>query len=464
MSFESLGLAPALLRALAEQGYTTPTPIQSAAIPLALEGHDLLAGAQTGTGKTAAFALPLLQLLGAAGEPAQRNQTRRPCALVLTPTRELAAQVHDNVRAYGKYVRVKSCAIFGGVGMGGQIQTLRRGLDLIVATPGRLIDHMQRRNVDLSAVDLLVLDEADRMLDMGFMPALKQILGALPKQRQTLLFSATFAPEIKQLAAQFMRSPRELQMAAPNTVAVGVSHRVHPVDADKKRDLLLHVLAADSRRQTLVFSRTKHGADKLCHHLEQHGFRAAAIHGNKSQGQRTRTLADFKNGKITVLVATDIAARGLDIIHLPAVVNYDLPMVAQDYVHRIGRTGRAGEEGLALSLVSREEAGLLRDIQKLLKQEVAIEAIEGFEPSWSLHTERGSAPAQRRPGARNSNPRGARQGWGKRERSTSEQTPRPANHAHARRPHLAKADAPHAATRPRKQGRNASNRQWAKPR
>ncbi|HEU4856886.1 MAG TPA: DEAD/DEAH box helicase [Rhodanobacteraceae bacterium] len=402
MTFESLGLAPALLRALAEQGYATPTPIQAAAIPLVREGHDLMAGAQTGTGKTAAFALPLLQRLGIDEATSDRHD-HRPRALILTPTRELAAQIHDNLRAYGKYLRVHAAAVFGGVGMGGQVQALRRGTDIIVATPGRLIDHMDRRNVDLSRIDTLVLDEADRMLDMGFAPALRKIMGALPRtSRQTLLFSATFAPEIKALAAQFMRDPREVQMALPNAIAVGVHHRVHPVDADKKRDLLLHLLAADSRRQTLVFARTKHGADKLAKYLGLHGFRVAAIHGNKSQNQRTRALADFKSGKVTVLVATDIAARGLDIAQLPAVVNYDLPMVAQDYVHRIGRTGRAGAEGLALSLVSREEEGLLRDIRRLLKQDLAIETIAGFEPGWNLQLDRPAAPA-RKPGRKHGN-------------------------------------------------------------
>ena len=432
MTFESLGLAPALLRALAEQGHATPTPIQAAAIPLVLDGHDLLAGAQTGTGKTAAFALPLLQKLGTGQVgPKHDKQPRKPRALILTPTRELAAQVHDSVRAYGKHLRLYSAAVFGGVGMGGQVMSLRRSLDIIVATPGRLIDHMDRRNVDLSCIDTLVLDEADRMLDMGFAPALKKILGALPKQqRQTLLFSATLAPEIKALATQFMHDPREVQMAQPNAVAVGVSHRVHPVDADKKRDLLLHLLAADSRRQTLVFARTKHGSDKLCKHLDQHGFRVAAIHGNKSQGQRTRALADFKAGKVTVLVATDIAARGLDIVQLPAVVNYDLPMVAQDYVHRIGRTGRAGAEGLALSLVSREEEGLLRDIRRLLKQDIAIEPIEGFEPAWNLRLE-SSAPAMRKPGRNN----------GKTPRNSA----KPGKPSHARRPHAQHGKEEHSA-------------------
>ena len=316
MSFDTLGLSPALLRALAEHGYTVPTPIQAAAIPVALDGRDLLAGAQTGTGKTAAFALPLLERLFPGAQRAS-SPARRPRALILTPTRELAAQVHESVRDYAKYLRVNSAAIFGGVSMGPQTQALRRGVEILVATPGRLIDHMERRTADLSGIEILVLDEADRMLDMGFLPAIKRILGAVPKQRQTLLFSATFAQEIKQLAAQFMRDPQEIQIAARNSVATGVTHRVHPVDATRKRDLLLHLLAADSRRQTLVFSRTKHGADKLATFLEKSGLRTSAIHGNKSQGARTRALKEFKSGKITVLVATDIAARGLDIDQLP---------------------------------------------------------------------------------------------------------------------------------------------------
>jgi ATP-dependent RNA helicase RhlE len=384
MSFETLGLSPALLRALTDQGYASPTPIQSAAIPVALTGRDLLAGAQTGTGKTAAFALPLLERLFAAAAPAPAGGKRKPRALILTPTRELAAQVHDSIRAYARHLRVHSTTIFGGVGMGPQIDALRRGVDLLVATPGRLIDHMERRTVDLSGIEILVLDEADRMLDMGFLPAMKRILGVLPRARQTLLFSATFADEIKQLATQFMRDPAEVQVAARNSVAATVTHRVHPVDGERKRDLLLHLLAQDSRRQTLVFSRTKHGADKLCKYLEKFGLQSAAIHGNKSQGARTRALKEFKNGKVTVLVATDIAARGLDIEQLPVVVNYDLPMVAEDYVHRIGRTGRAGAEGLAVSLVAQDESGLLRDIRRLLKQDIAIENVVGFEPAQPL--------------------------------------------------------------------------------
>ena len=315
MSFQSLGLAPALLRALSEQGYDNPTPIQAQAIPVALEGRDLLAGAQTGTGKTAAFSLPLLDRLYVTHRHAAQPKT--PRALVLTPTRELAAQVHESVRGYGKHLGVRAATIFGGVGMQPQVDALRRGVDILVATPGRLIDHVQQRSVNLSHVEVLILDEADRMLDMGFLPAIKRILGHLPRQnRITWLFSATFAPEIKALAGEFMRDPVEIQVAKPNSVAATVTHRVHPVDAARKRDLLLHLLQNDAR-QTLVFGRTKHGADKLATMLERAGLRAAAIHGNKSQNQRTRALKDFKSGKVAVLVATDIAARGLDIDQLP---------------------------------------------------------------------------------------------------------------------------------------------------
>jgi len=393
MSFDSLGLAPALLRALADYGYTQPTPIQAAAIPPALEGHDLLAAAQTGTGKTAAFALPLLQKLSTSGQ----TMTRRPRALVLTPTRELAAQVHENLRDYGMHMQVSATTIFGGVSMGPQINALRRGVDVVIATPGRLMDHMQQRTLDLSGVETLILDEADRMLDMGFLPALKRILVALPKKRQTLLFSATFAPAIKTLAMEFMHNPREISVSTPNTVATLVSHQVHPVDASRKRDLLLHLLSVDSRRQTLVFSRTKHGADKLVTFLNASGLRTAAIHGNKSQNARTRALSDFKTGRVTVLVATDIAARGIDIEQLPIVINFDLPMVAEDYVHRIGRTGRAGSEGLAVSLVSHDESGLLRDIRKLLSQDIALNNVPGYEPSAPLRLDAGAPRPVQRP-------------------------------------------------------------------
>ena len=437
MTFESLGLAPALLRALAEQGYTAPTPIQAEAIPPALAGRDLLAGAQTGTGKTAAFALPLLDRLYVA----ERKQAmpKTPRALVLTPTRELAAQVHESVRAYGKHLGVRAATVFGGVGMQPQVDALRRGVDILVATPGRLIDHIERRSVNLSGIEILILDEADRMLDMGFLPAIKRILSALPKQhRRTWLFSATFAPEIKALAADFMKSPVEIQIAKPNSVAATVTHRVHPVDAARKRDLLLHLLNNDAR-QTLVFGRTKHGADKLAHMLEKAGLRAAAIHGNKSQNQRTRALADFKNGKVAVLVATDIAARGLDIDQLPMVVNYDLPMVAEDYVHRIGRTGRAGAEGLAVSLVSHEEEGLLRDIRRMLKQEIEIAPIAGFEPSRPLRVDGTARPTQGKPSGK---PTGARP------------------QRHARRPHTGGGgNEAHASTRAKKKPRGGSGGQ-----
>jgi ATP-dependent RNA helicase RhlE len=426
MTFENLGLAPALLRALADSGYTEPTPIQAAAIPVALEGHDLLAGAQTGTGKTAAFALPLLdRMYISERRPAQ---PKAPRALVLTPTRELAAQVHDSIRTYGRHLQARSTTIFGGVGMQPQVDALRRGVEILVATPGRLIDHIERRSVNLSNIEVLVLDEADRMLDMGFLPAIKRILGALPRQRRTWLFSATFAPEIKALASQFMREPVEIQVAKPNTVVATVTHRVHPVDADKKRDLLLHLLNNDAR-QTLVFGRTKHGADKLTKTLEKAGLRCAAIHGNKSQHQRTRALADFKSGKIAVLVATDIAARGLDIDQLPMVINFELPMVAEDYIHRIGRTGRAGTEGLAISLVSHDEESRLRDICRMLKKDITIEPVAGFEPGRPLRLE--GAPSR-----------------------SSPQRAQPPRHAH--RPHgKGNNDAPHA-TKNRNRGANRS--------
>jgi len=380
MSFESLGLAPFLLRALSEQGYETPTPIQEQAIPLALAGRDLLAGAQTGTGKTAAFGLPLLQHLGTRSQEVSSGGPRRPRALILAPTRELATQVHDSLRGYSKYLRIPSACIYGGVGMGNQLDILRRGVDLLVACPGRLIDHLERRSIDLSGIEVLVLDEADRMLDMGFLPSIKRSLAKLPKQnRQTLLFSATFEDNVRQLALEFMRNPEQIQVTPKNTVAELITHRVHPVDGGRKRDLLLHLLAQDSRQQTLVFARTKHGSDKLAAFLDKSGIKTAAIHGNKSQGQRLRALADFKAGRVTVLVATDIAARGIDINELPKVINYDLPMVAEDYVHRIGRTGRNGATGEAISLVAQDEVKLLRQIVRLLGRDMDIRDVPGFE-------------------------------------------------------------------------------------
>ncbi|MGV8961123.1 MAG: DEAD/DEAH box helicase [Stenotrophomonas sp.] len=429
MSFENLGLAPFLLRALAEQGYENPTPIQEQAIPLALAGRDLLAGAQTGTGKTAAFGLPLLQHLGTAPQPVAGNGPRKPRALVLTPTRELATQVHDSLRGYSKYLRIPSACIYGGVGMGNQLDVLRRGVDLLVACPGRLIDHLERRSIDLSGIEILVLDEADRMLDMGFLPSIKRILAKMPKQnRQTLLFSATFEESIKQLALEFMRNPEQIQVTPKNTVAENISHRVHPVDGPRKRELLLHLLAEDSRVQTLVFGRTKHGCDKLAMFLDKSGIKTAAIHGNKSQGQRLRALSDFKAGRVTVLVATDIAARGIDINELPKVINYDLPMVPEDYVHRIGRTGRNGSTGEAVSLVAQDEAKLLRQIVRMLGRDMEITDVPGFVPQTPIRWGN-SAP-------------------GKAEHPGGDHAPRRGNHA--RRPH---GDAPrHAHAGPKKAG------------
>ena len=380
MSFNELGLSPALCATVAGHGYTIPTPIQAQAIPVVLRGLDLMAGAQTGTGKTAAFALPMIERILVTGKPRRAGTTR---SLVLAPTRELAAQVHESFRDYGRDLGLISTAVFGGVSMQPQIKAIRRGLDVLVATPGRLLDHMQQRTIDLSGIQILTVDEADRMLDMGFIPAIRRILHALPENRQTLLFSATFLPEIKTLGVQFMKHPVEIQAAAANTVASKIAHRAHPVSADRKRELVVQLLK-DDRRQTLIFCRTKHGSDRLCSHLSAGGFRAVAIHGNKSQNARARSLQDFKSGRTRILVATDIAARGLDIEHLPMVINFDLPMVPQDYIHRIGRTGRAGNEGHAVSLVSREEQPLLRAIQTLLDRKVEIVAVEGFgapEPS-----------------------------------------------------------------------------------
>jgi len=396
MTFASLGLAPGIVRALDALGYQSPTPIQERAIPVVLEGRDLLAGAQTGTGKTAAFALPLLQRLSAAAPG--RSLSRTPRALILTPTRELALQVHDNLREYASNVRISSAVIFGGVGMGPQTDALRRGVDVLVATPGRLIDHVEQKNLDLSKIEVLVLDEADRMLDMGFLPAIRRILAMLPSQgRQTLLFSATFAPEIKEIAHRFMHNPAEVQVTPQNSVVATIEHRAHPVDMTRKRDLLLHLLAQDSRRQALVFTRTKHGANRLSEWLEKAGVCSAAIHGNKSQSARVKALDGFKDGSVTVLVATDIAARGIDIDQLPLVVNFDLPTLAEDYVHRIGRTGRNGSTGEAISLVAPEEGPLLRDIQRLLKQDITLVTVAGFEASRALQMD-GSLKAARRPG------------------------------------------------------------------
>ncbi|HEB55910.1 MAG TPA: ATP-dependent RNA helicase RhlE [Gammaproteobacteria bacterium] len=386
MSFDTLGLSADILRAISEQGYSEPTPVQRKAIPVVLEGKDVLAGAQTGTGKTAGFTLPLLQRLIA--NPI--NNGRRPIrALVLTPTRELAAQVGDSVQTYGRHLPLQSTVVFGGVKINPQIAKLRRGVDILVATPGRLLDHANQKTVDLSQIEILVLDEADRMLDMGFIHDIRKVMAMLPSKdkRQTLLFSATFSNEIKQLANRLLNSPELIEVARRNTTAETIEQRVHPVDKNRKRELLSHMIGAHNWRQVLVFTRTKHGANRLAQQLEKDGLTATAIHGNKSQGARTRALADFKNGKVRVLVATDIAARGLDIDQLPHVVNFELPNVPEDYVHRIGRTGRAGNEGEAISLVCVDELKLLRDIERLLKRELPKEIIEGYEPDPRIKAE-----------------------------------------------------------------------------
>jgi ATP-dependent RNA helicase RhlE len=376
MSFDNLGLSPVIKHNLHGLGYRVPTPVQAKAIPFALEGRDVIGSAQTGTGKTAAFGLPMIErlMLRANGTPLKPWQPR---ALVLTPTRELALQVNESLLGFSRKTGLRSVAIFGGVGMQPQIDALKRGVHIVVATPGRLIDHMEQRNVDLSAIEILTVDEADRMMDMGFLPPLRRILSALPKQRQTLLFSATFPEPIRALAVKFMINPAEVQAAAPNSAAATVSHRVHRVRHDRKRDLLVHLLKQNGD-QTLVFCRTKRGSDRLCRHLASSGFRAAAIHGDKSQSARTQALRDFKSGKTHVLVATDIAARGLDIEQLPVVINFDLPMVAEDYIHRIGRTGRAGAEGQAVSLVSYDEMDQLRGIQRLIKTDMDFALVAGF--------------------------------------------------------------------------------------
>ncbi|MBD2541250.1 DEAD/DEAH box helicase [Coleofasciculus sp. FACHB-SPT36] len=378
MTFRNLGLSTDLLRAVADSGYTEPTPIQQQAIPAILKGQDIFASAQTGTGKTAGFTLPLLQLLGTANA----NQVhRRPRALILTPTRELADQVKDSVKTYGKYLSLRAAAIYGGVGIKPQVQTLHRGVDIVVATPGRLLDHVGQKTVDLSKIEILVLDECDRMLDMGFIRDIRKILAVLPASRQTLMFSATFSKPIQQLASTLLKSPTQIEVAPRNTAAQQVEQVVHPVDRNRKRELLSHMIGFHNWQQVLVFTRTKHGANRLAEQLAQDGLKSTAIHGNKSQAARTRALQDFKQGKVRVLVATDVASRGLDIDQLPHVVNFELPNVPEDYVHRIGRTGRAGNEGRAVSLVSEDEYPFLKDIERLLNQTLVKDVIPGYEPT-----------------------------------------------------------------------------------
>jgi ATP-dependent RNA helicase RhlE len=402
MTFESLGLSPALLRALTEANYTTPTPIQAQSIPALLSGRDLLGAAQTGTGKTAAFGLPLLQKLS---KETPAKGPRKPRALVLVPTRELAVQVADSLKVYGRHLRLNVTMIFGGVGMQPQIDNLRRGVDILVACPGRLIDHLDSGHAKLDAVELLVLDEADRMLDMGFLPSIKRVLSRVPQHRQTALFSATFEPRIRGLAMELLTSPTEVQVAAQNTIAETIVHRVHPVEASRKRDLLVEILSRRHTDQVLIFGKTKHGCNRLAEQLDKAGLPALAIHGNKSQAQRQKALDQFKSGKARILVATDVAARGLDIPSLPLVINHDLPMVAEDYVHRIGRTGRNGASGEALSLVAPEEGGLLRQIQRMLKAEILMETVDGFAPDRPIRLD---APIPKNGGQQRRQPVGGR--------------------------------------------------------
>ncbi|MBD2005377.1 MULTISPECIES: DEAD/DEAH box helicase [Cyanophyceae] len=378
MTFDNLGLSTDLLRAVADSGYTEPTPIQQQAIPAILKGQDIFASAQTGTGKTAGFTLPLLQLLGTTNTKQVHRRTR---ALILTPTRELADQVKDSVKTYGKYLSLRAAAIYGGVGIKPQVQTLHRGVDIVVATPGRLLDHIGQKTVDLSQIEILVLDECDRMLDMGFIRDIRKILAILPPSRQTLMFSATFSKPIQQLASGLLKSPTQIEVAPRNTAAQQVEQVVHPVDRDRKRELLSHMIGFHNWKQVLVFTRTKHGANRLAEQLAQDGLKSTAIHGNKSQAARTRALQDFKQGKVRVLVATDVASRGLDIDQLPHVVNFELPNVPEDYVHRIGRTGRAGNEGRAISLVSEDEYPFLKDIERLLNKPLVKTVVPGYEPS-----------------------------------------------------------------------------------
>ena len=387
MTFESLGLVAPLLRAIADAGYTTPTPIQLQAIPAVLKGGDLLAGAQTGTGKTAGFTLPMLQRL-TEGAPAT-NKRGKPAirALVLTPTRELAAQVEESIKTYGKYLPLKTMVMFGGVGMQPQINRLRDGVDILVATPGRLLDHAQQGTLDLSQVQILILDEADRMLDMGFVHDIKKVLALVPAKKQSLLFSATFSDEIKNLADKLLNAPALIEVARRNQTAEAIVQKVHPVGRERKKELLAHLIKTGNWNQVLVFTRMKHGANRLTDYLNDQGISAMAIHGNKSQGARTKALAEFKTGDLQVLVATDIAARGIDIDQLPHVVNFELPNVSEDYVHRIGRTGRAGATGEAVSLVCVDENGFLKEIEKLIKREIPKEIVPGFAPDPSERPE-----------------------------------------------------------------------------
>ena len=380
MTFDDLNLAPAIMKAVREQGYESPTPIQAQAIPAVLAGQDLLAGAQTGTGKTAAFTLPLLDRLSREAAPKNKFGGKGLRALVLTPTRELAAQVEESVRQYGKYLDLNSTVVFGGVGMNPQIDRIKRGVDILVATPGRLLDLQQQGFLDLSTVEVLVLDEADRMLDMGFIHDVKKILALVPKDKQSLLFSATFSDEIRDLAATLLKNPQSIQVTPSNTTVQRITQVIHPVGRGKKKQVLLHIIQEHNWSQVLVFTRTKFGANNVAEFLTKNGVEAMALHGNKSQSARTQALAGFKSGQVRALVATDIAARGIDIDELPHVVNYEIPNVSEDYVHRIGRTGRAGASGEAVSLVCLDEEGFMMDIERFTKQTIPVQIIDGFGP------------------------------------------------------------------------------------
>ena len=453
MSFDSLGLSAALLRAVSEEGYTQPTPVQAQVIPVVLQGRDVMAGAQTGTGKTAGFTLPMLELLSAAPAGGYRHLR----ALILTPTRELAAQVAASVQRYGKHLPLKSTVVFGGVNINPQTAALRRGVDILIATPGRLLDHASQGNVDLSRVEILVLDEADRMLDMGFLPDIRRIIALLPPKRQNLLFSATFPDDIRTLANKMLNSPMRIEVARRNAAADHVEQIVHLAEKNQKRGMLSWLISSGNWRQVLVFTRTKHGANRLAQQLEQDGLRAAAIHGNKSQGARTKALADFKQGSVRILVATDIASRGLDIDQLPHVVNYELPDVPEYYVHRIGRTGRAGREGIAVSLVSNDERPMLQVIERLLGYRIPQQPVTGYqarpasqEPAREPQTQRrhyvksdgrsraGQGPAHqangRKPQGRNSSQAGQRDQSGSGGKSRAGRRRRAAARAAAGRP------------------------------
>ncbi len=404
MKFTELGLNEHILRAIKDQGYDTPTPIQAQAIPVVLEGKDVLAGAQTGTGKTAGFTLPLLQRLSKSPKPKGKRPVR---ALVLTPTRELASQVAESVRDYGKYLPFKSTVIFGGVSINPQIHTLKNGVDIVIGTPGRLLDLMNQRALDLREVEYLILDEADRMLDMGFIHDIKKILKVLPVKRQNLLFSATFSNEIKKLADGLLNNPTLIEVARTNATSAAVEQIVYPVDKARKREMLTHLIKENDWQQVLVFTRTKHGANRLAEQLDKDGITSAAIHGNKSQNARTKALSQFKDGRVKVLVATDIAARGIDIDQLSQVVNYELPNISEDYVHRIGRTGRAGNTGQAVSLVCVDEHEYLRGIESLTKNKIPKVQIKGFIPDPSIKAEpiQNGRGKSRRSGGGNSSPR-----------------------------------------------------------